>query len=97
MPTFVVSNRLQHEPGDTGGVAAPRFDLNGIEIKRGFALRSSNVGLKELVRAGLCHLSEIARHRLQPLMLARREDRCEFRLVDAVLVDLLVMQSHGTN
>jgi hypothetical protein len=66
-----------------------------IKIKRGLALRRPDIGLKELVRAGLCHLGEIVRHRLQFLMFARCEDRCEFALVDPVLIDLLMVEARS--
>ena len=104
--TLIIGDGLEHQVGNSASVVALGFDLNGVEVERGFALRCAIFGvcpsgvrtaiaiiLEEVVRAVLGHVGKIVSDWLKGLMFLGAGDEVELAHVSAIHVDLLMMQA----
>ena len=93
MPALVVGDGLQRKVRNAWRKVLLLHDLDAFEVKGIGCLRSAVFFLEERVRTGSGHLGKVRCNGAEGLVLLFGEDEGELALVQALHVDLFVMES----
>jgi hypothetical protein len=92
MPALVVGNCLKCEVGNARREVVLLNNLDTRDIKGVYGCGGALVGLEEIVRAVGGHASEVVCHGPEGFVLSVAQEKRELALMDAIHIDLFVVQ-----